>query len=239
MIILPAIDIHNGNCVRLLKGDFNTSHIVSENYKDTAKKFEKDGAEWIHMVDLDGAKSGKPVNSDIFINVAKNTNLKVEIGGGIRTIENVKYYIDNGISRVILGSVALKNPEFVKICVDNFGDKIAVGIDAKDDMVATEGWLESSEVNFIDLAKKMCSVGVSNIIYTDISKDGTLEGISAENLDLLNKTVDCDITASGGVRNMEDIVQCKKVGLYGTICGKSLYEKTLNLKEALDYCRGV
>lgn len=239
MIILPAIDIHNGNCVRLLKGDFNTSHIVSENYKDTAKKFEKDGAEWIHMVDLDGAKSGKPVNSDIFINVAKNTNLKVEIGGGIRTIENVKYYIDNGISRVILGSVALKNPEFVKICVDNFGDKIAVGIDAKDDMVATEGWLESSEVNFIDLAKKMCSVGVSNIIYTDISKDGTLEGISAENLDLLNKTVDCDITASGGVRNMEDIVQCKKIGLYGTICGKSLYEKTLNLKEALDYCRGV
>lgn len=239
MIILPAIDIHNGNCVRLLKGDFNTSHIVSENYKDTAKKFEKDGAEWIHMVDLDGAKSGKPVNSDIFINVAKNTNLKVEIGGGIRTIENVKYYIDNGISRVILGSVALKNPEFVKICVDNFGDKIAVGIDAKDDMVATEGWLESSEVNFIDLAKKMCSVGVSNIIYTDISKDGTLEGISAENLDLLNKTVDCDITASGGVRNMEDIVQCKKIGIYGTICGKSLYEKTLNLKEALDYCRGV
>lgn len=239
MIILPAIDIHNGNCVRLLKGDFNTSHIVADSYMDTAKKFEKSGAEWIHMVDLDGAKSGKPVNTDIFIDVAKNTSLKVEVGGGIRNFESVEHYINNGISRVILGSIALKDPEFVKQCVDKFGEKIAVGIDAKNDLVAVEGWLQCSEVNFIDLAREMASVGVSDIIYTDISKDGTLEGVSAENLDLLNKSVDCNITASGGVHNMDDIVKCSNMKLYGTICGKSLYEGTLDLKEAIDYCRGV
>ena len=239
MIILPAIDIHNGNCVRLLKGDFNTSHVVADSYMDTAKKFEKSGAEWIHMVDLDGAKSGKPVNTDIFIDVAKNTSLKVEVGGGIRNFESVEHYINNGISRVILGSIALKDPEFVKQCVDKFGEKVAVGIDAKNDLVAVEGWLQCSEVNFIDLAREMASVGVSDIIYTDISKDGTLEGVSAENLDLLNKSVDCNITASGGVHNMDDIVKCSDMKLYGTICGKSLYERTLNLKEAIDYCRGV
>lgn len=169
----------------------------------------------------------------------KNTSLKVEVGGGIRNFESVEYYINNGISRVILGSIALKDPEFVKQCVDKFGEKIAVGIDAKNDLVAVEGWLQCSEVNFIDLAREMASVGVSDIIYTDISKDGTLEGVSAENLDLLNKSVDCNITASGGVHNMDDIVKCNDMKLYGTICGKSLYEGTLNLKEAIDYCRGV
>ena len=239
MIILPAIDIHEGNCVRLYKGDYSTSQIVAESYMDTAKAFEKDGAEWIHMVDLDGAKEGKPVNTDIFTDVAKNTNLKVELGGGIRTMDTIDYYINHGISRVILGSVALKNHELVKKAVDKYGNKIAVGIDAKDDKVAVEGWLDKSEVDFIDLAKEMVLVGVCDIIYTDISKDGTLSGVSAANLKKLNDSVNCDITASGGVKSMDDIKICNNMNLYGCICGKSIYEGTLNLKEAVDFCAEV
>jgi len=233
MIILPAIDIKDGNCVRLFKGDFSTVETVAENYMDTAKSFELDGASWIHTVDLDGAKEGKPVNNDIFIDIAKNTNLKVELGGGIRNLETVEYYIQNGISRVILGSIALKNPGIVKDAVKEYGDKIAVGIDAKEEMVAVEGWLDSSSVNYIDLAKEMANIGVKYIIFTDISKDGTLSGVNAEQLKKLSISVNANIIASGGVHTIEDIKICKEMNLYGTICGKSIYKGTLNLKEAI------
>jgi phosphoribosylformimino-5-aminoimidazole carboxamide ribotide isomerase len=239
MIILPAIDIHNGKCVRLYKGDFSTSHVVADDYMTTALNFEKSGAEWIHMVDLDGAKAGHPVNDKIFSDVASKTNLKVELGGGIRTFEDIEKYFDKGISRVILGSVALKNPELVEKAVDKFGEKIAVGIDAKNDFVAVDGWINCSEIHFVDLAKKMESIGVKNIIYTDISKDGTLSGVSDKKLKLLNDSVRANVIASGGVTSMDDIVKCNNLNLYGAICGKSLYEKTLDLKEAIDYCRGV
>jgi phosphoribosylformimino-5-aminoimidazole carboxamide ribotide isomerase len=233
MIILPAIDIKDGNCVRLFKGDFSTVETVAENYMDTAKSFELDGASWIHTVDLDGAKEGKPVNNEIFIDIAKNTNLKVELGGGIRNLETVEYYIQNGISRVILGSIALKNPGIVKDAVKEYGDKIAVGIDAKEEMVAVEGWLDSSSVNYIDLAKEMANIGVKYIIFTDISKDGTLSGVNAEQLKKLSISVNANIIASGGVHTIEDIKICKEMNLYGTICGKSIYKGTLNLKEAI------
>lgn len=235
MIILPAIDIKDGNCVRLLKGDFATVHKVAESYMDTAKNFESAGASWIHTVDLDGAKEGKPVNSDIFIDIAQNTNLKVEVGGGIRSLETVEYYVSKGISRVILGSVALKNPQIVIDAVKEYGEKTAVGIDAKNGIVAAEGWLEASQVNYIDLALEMIKVGVKNIIFTDISKDGTLSGVNAGQLSALKNAVGdkCNITASGGVHNIEDIKICKKMGLYGAICGKSLYSGTLDLKEAI------
>lgn len=235
MIILPAIDIKDGNCVRLLKGDFATVHKVAESYMDTAKGFESAGASWIHTVDLDGAKEGKPVNSDIFIDIAQNTNLKVEVGGGIRSLETVEYYVSKGISRVILGSVALKNPRIVIDAVKEYGEKTAVGIDAKNGIVAAEGWLEASQVNYIDLALEMIKVGVKNIIFTDISKDGTLSGVNAVQLSALKNAVGdkCNITASGGVHNIEDIRVCKKMGLYGAICGKSLYSGTLDLKEAI------
>ena len=149
MIILPAIDIKDGNCVRLFKGDFSTVEKVAENYMETALSFEKCGAGWIHMVDLDGAKNAEPVNNEIFIDVAKNTSLKVELGGGIRSLDTVEYYLKNGISRVILGSIAVKNPESVKDAVKNFGDRIAVGIDAIDGMAAAEGWLDKSQINYI------------------------------------------------------------------------------------------
>lgn len=233
MIILPAIDIKDGNCVRLFKGDFSTVETVAENYMDTAKSFELDGASWIHTVDLDGAKEGKPINNEIFIDIAKNTNLKVELGGGIRNLETIEYYIQNGISRVILGSIALKNPGIVKDAVKEYGDKIAVGIDAKEEMVAVEGWLDSSSVNYIDLAKEMANIGVKYIIFTDISKDGTLSGVNAEQLKKLSISVNANIIASGGVHTIEDIKICKEMNLYGTICGKSIYKGTLNLKEAI------
>lgn len=235
MIILPAIDIKSRQCVRLLKGDFSTAHKVANDYMDTAKSFEAAGASWIHMVDLDGAKEGKPVNDEIYLDVAKNTKLKVEVGGGIRSLDTVEYYISNGISRVILGSIALKNPEIIKSAVKEYGERIAVGIDAKNEIVASEGWLESSQTNYIDLSLEMIRIGVKNIIFTDISKDGTLSGVNSDQLRKLKNAVgnNCDVTASGGVHTINDIIVCKKMGLYGVICGKSLYSGSLDLSQAI------
>lgn len=233
MVILPAIDIKDGQCVRLFKGDYSTVQKVAESYMDTARAFEKAGAEWIHMVDLDGAKDASQQNRDIFLDVAKNTGLKVEVGGGIRSMDTVEMYLKNGISRVIIGSAAVKNPALVKDAVKEYGSRIAVGIDAKNGFVATEGWLETSEVHFTQLAKAMSEVGVEYIIYTDISKDGTLSGVNAEQLDEINRCCNANIIASGGVHTIEDIKICKKLGLYGTICGKSIYSGTLDLKQAI------
>lgn len=233
MIILPAIDIKDGQCVRLYKGDYATVEKVAESYIDTARAFEKAGAQWIHMVDLDGAKDASQQNKEIFLDVARNTGLKVEVGGGIRSIDTVEMYLKNGISRVIIGSAAVKNPQLVRDAVKEYGSRIAVGIDAKNGFVATEGWLEMSEVHFTELAKAMSEVGVEYIIYTDISKDGTLSGVNAEQLDEINKCCKANIIASGGVYTIEDIKICKKLGLYGTICGKSIYSGTLDLKQAI------
>ncbi len=237
MIILPAIDIKDGNCVRLFKGDFSTVEKVASDYLETAKSFEDAGAEWIHMVDLDGAKEGRPVNTKIYTDVAEKTDLKVELGGGIRSLETIQEYLNMGISRVILGSVALKNPKLVRDAVEKFGsEKIVVGIDAMNGMVATEGWLETSDVNYIDLANQMIKSGVKYFIFTDISKDGTLSGVNKEQLQALaDGTQNCNIIASGGVHTMDDIKACKEMGLYGTICGKSIYKGTLNLREAIEY----
>ncbi len=233
MIIFPAIDIIDGKPVRLYKGDFSTTEQVAENALETAKSFEEAGAKWVHMVDLDGSLQKKRVNHEVFIDVANNTDLKVELGGGIRTLDDIEFYAQNGISRIILGSVALKNPKLVEDAVKNFGDLIAVGIDAKDGYAATEGWTEKSEIYYIDLAKKMEQIGVKTIIYTDISKDGTLAGPNIKQLTELNEAVSCDITASGGVATIDDIKALKENNLYGAICGKSIYKKTLDLKEAL------
>lgn len=241
MIILPAIDIKDGNCVRLFKGDFSTVEKVAADYLETAKSFEAAGAKWIHMVDLDGAKEGKPINAKIYTDVAEKTNLKVEVGGGIRNLETIQEYLNMGISRVILGSVALKNPELVSDAVEKFGsEKIVVGIDALNEIVATEGWLESSDVNYIDLANKMIETGVKYFIFTDISKDGTLSGVNVQQLKKLADATygKCNIIASGGVHTMDDIVVCKEMGLYGTICGKSIYKGTLDLREAVEYSNG-
>ena len=237
MIILPAIDIKDGNCVRLFKGDYGTVQKVAESYMDTARSFEAAGAEWIHMVDLDGAKDATQQNKDIFVDVARNTGLRVEVGGGIRSLDTVEMYLSAGISRVIIGSAAVKNPQLVKDAVKEFGERIAVGIDAKNGYVATEGWLETSDLLFTVLAKEMSRIGVKYIIFTDISKDGTLSGVNAEQLEQINTSCSAEIIASGGVHTIEDIRICKKLGLYGTICGKSLYSGSLDLKEAISLAK--
>lgn len=237
MVILPAVDIMDGKPVRLYKGDFSTAHQVAEGALKTALDFEKAGAEWIHMVDLDGSLMKKRVNEKIFLSVAENTALKVEVGGGIRTMQDIDFYISSGISRVILGSVALKDPELVKKAVNAYGDKIAVGIDAKNGYAAAEGWTQTSDIYFTDLAKKMEQCGVKTIIYTDISKDGTLSGPNLEQLDEINSAVSCNIIASGGVTVIDDIKALKSLGLYGTICGKSIYSGSLDLKQALEVCK--
>ncbi len=237
MIIFPAIDIIGGKPVRLYKGDFSTAKQVASDALETADSFVKAGCEWIHMVDLEGSLKKEPVNADTFIRVAQQTPLKVELGGGIRTMKDIDFYVNSGISGIILGSVALKNPQLVKEAVKEFGNVIAVGIDAKNGFAATEGWVESSNVYFTDLAKQMESVGVNTIIFTDISKDGTLSGPNLKQLNEINSAVSCNITASGGVTNMNDIVKLRDSGLYGAICGKSIYEGTLNLAEAVEACK--
>ncbi len=237
MVILPAVDIMDGKPVRLYKGDFSTAHQVAEGALKTALDFEKAGAEWIHMVDLDGSLMKKRVNEKIFLSVAENTALKVEVGGGIRTMQDIDFYMSSGISRVILGSVALKDPELVKKAVNAYGDKIAVGIDAKNGYAAAEGWTQTSDIYFTDLAKKMEQCGVKTIIYTDISKDGTLSGPNLEQLDEINSAVSCNIIASGGVTDIDDIKALKSLGLYGAICGKSIYSGSLDLKQALEVCK--
>ena len=237
MVILPAVDIMDSKPVRLYKGDFSTAHQVAEGALKTALDFEKTGAEWIHMVDLDGSLMKKRVNEKIFLSVAENTALKVEVGGGIRTMQDIDFYISSGISRVILGSGALTDPELVKKAVNAYGDKIAVGIDAKNGYAAAEGWTQTSDIYFTDLAKKMEQCGVKTIIYTDISKDGTLSGPNLEQLDEINSAVSCDIIASGGVTDIDDIKALKSLGLYGAICGKSIYSGSLDLKQALEVCK--
>lgn len=226
-----------GKPVRLYKGEFSTASKVAEDALQTAHSFTLDGAKWIHMVDLDGSLKKERVNSDIFLAVAKETGLKVELGGGIRTMNDIDFYINNDISRVILGSVALKNPSLVEEAVKEFGEKIAVGIDASNGYVATEGWTEKSDVYFTELARRMEDKGVKTIIFTDISKDGTLSGPNISQLCEINDAVSCDIIASGGVTDINDIKNLKKEGLYGAICGKSLYSGTLNLKEAIEVCK--
>ncbi len=238
MIILPAIDIKEGQCVRLTKGDFATVEKVAEDALETALAFQKAGAEWIHMVDLDGAKEGSLKNSSIFLRVAQSTGLKVELGGGIRSMESIVYYMEQGIARVIIGSAAISNPAMVKAAAEIYDSRIAVGIDARNGMVSADGWLTDSDITYLDLAKHMESIGVRCIIYTDISRDGTLSGPNLDQLDRINQAVSCDIIASGGIHTMKDIIALKEMGLYGAICGKSVYKGTLSLEEAIAYSKG-
>ena len=233
MILLPAIDLLDGQCVRLRRGDFDTAHRVAADPLETARSFEQAGAAWIHMVDLDGARTGSAQNQEIILRIARETSLLVEAGGGIRDMDTVAYYLQNGVSRVVLGSAALENPQLVKKAVEQYGSRVAVGIDAKNGMVATEGWLEKSDVSYLDLGLAMEDAGVKTIIFTDISRDGTLTGVNTEQLGRLNETVSCNIIASGGVSSIKDIEDCLELNLYGCICGKALYTGALNLEEAV------
>jgi phosphoribosylformimino-5-aminoimidazole carboxamide ribotide isomerase len=233
MKIFPAIDIKNGACVRLLRGDFGTAEKVAEDALETAQGFARAGAKYLHMVDLDGAKDEARPNRKLIFSVASSCGLFTETGGGIRTMEDIGDCLGAGISRVILGSAALESPQLVKEAVRRYGARIAVGIDAKDGYVATHGWLDTSKIYFTDFAKSMEQIGVKTIIFTDISRDGTLGGPALGRLSELAAAVSCDIVASGGIKDLADIKALASMGLYGAICGKSLYSGTLDLAEAV------
>lgn len=233
MKILPAIDLKDGQCVRLKKGDYGTAHKVAEDAVQTARGFLAAGADMIHMVDLDGAKDGSHANYDVVRRVIRETGAQVELGGGVRTMADVDAVLALGVCRVIIGSAAVKNPEFVRQAVQKYGEKIAVGIDALGGTVRTEGWLKDSGEDFLAFAKQMESYGVQTIIFTDIDRDGMLEGPNFAQLAQLRAAVSCAIVASGGVTTLSDIAKLREAGLDAAIAGKALYTGALDLKKAI------
>ena len=237
MIIIPAIDIIGGKAVRLYQGDYNKKEVVGSDIFNIAKNFEKDGAEYIHLVDLDGAKKGKVINKKIITKLAKELSVPIEVGGGIRNYSDIEELINHGVSRIILGTVAVEDEEFVSKAVNDFGSKIAVGADCKKGYICTNGWLEESKVHYIDFCTRMKSIGVENIILTDISKDGTLTGTNTSMIKELKRNIDIKITASGGVRDYYDIKKLKELDIYGVIVGKALYSGNIELDRAIELCR--
>ena len=234
MYIFPAIDLYEGKAVRLLKGEYDKMTVYSENPIEIAYEFEKAGASHIHMVDLEGAKSGGTPNLAIVKEVAEKTSLFVEIGGGIRSMEVIDAYIGAGISRVILGTAAVQDKTFVKAAVDKYGEKIAVGVDIKDGFVAIKGWTEKSEYTCFDFCEEMQNLGVKTIICTDVSKDGAMQGTNRELYKELSEKFNMQIIASGGVSTMDDVKALAKMNLYGAIIGKAYYTGAISLVEAIE-----
>lgn len=236
MIVIPAIDILDGKPVRLYQGDYGQSTCVADDVLACAKNFEAANAPYLHVVDLNGAKEGSRVNEALICEIVKLCTIPVEVGGGIRTMSAIDSYIENGVSRVILGTSAIQDISLLKDAIHKYGSKIAVGLDCKDGYVCTSGWLEKSKEYYLDFAKRMEKIGVQTLICTDISKDGTLQGPNFEMLEQLKNHVSCNLIASGGVRDLSHIQKCKDLNLYGVIAGKAIYEKTLDLKEAIHIC---
>ncbi len=238
MIILPAIDMISGRPVRLYQGDYSKSEIVAESVLDTARRFEESGAEWIHMVDLDGAKTGRKENAELIVKTAQSVSIPVEVGGGIRTMEDISFYLENGVSRVILGTAAIRDEELLKKAVAKYGEKIAVGMDCKDGYACASGWLETSALYYTDFAKHLEELGVSTVIFTDISKDGTLAGPNLAMLKELSAATKMQIVASGGIRDLGNIQDLADMNLYGAITGKAIYAGTMDLGEAIRIGKG-
>ncbi|WP_413307258.1 1-(5-phosphoribosyl)-5-[(5-phosphoribosylamino)methylideneamino]imidazole-4-carboxamide isomerase [Bacillus sp. 1P10SD] len=232
--IYPAIDMRGGNCVRLLQGDYDKETIYGDSPFDMARSFASNGAKWIHMVDLDGAKDGKRVNDRFVIETAQKLNVKVQIGGGIRSEEDILHYLENGVDRVIIGSIAVSNPDFAREMIKKYGGKIAIGIDAKNGYVATHGWLDTSEFRALDLGKRFADAGAETFIFTDIATDGTLSGPNIEAVCQMAEVTGKNVIASGGVSSIEDLkALASEKGISGAIVGKALYENRFTLKEAL------
>ena len=234
MIILPAIDLKDNKVVRLYKGEFDTVHQVADDPVATARAFYEAGARYIHMVDLDGAKDGVRKNADIVRAVAQSVGLKVELGGGIRSMSDLEEVFALGVYRAVIGSAAVSHPEFVKEAVERYGERIAVGIDTRNGKVKTAGWIEDSGLDYLDFARQMQDIGVKTIIFTDIETDGTLQGPAFEKLAALQKNVTCNIIASGGVSNNGDIQKLAGMELYGAIIGKAYYAGTIDLAQAAE-----
>ncbi len=234
MFIFPAIDLYDGKAVRLLKGDYDKMTVYSNNPLEIAKDFEKSGAKHLHLVDLEGAKTGETPNICVVENIVKNTNLFTEIGGGIRSIETVSKYINIGVDRVILGTAAVNDEAFLVEALKKFGNKIAVGADIKDGYVAIKGWTEKSGYSAFDFCEKMQKLGVETLICTDVSKDGAMQGTNHLLYRSLSEKFNMNITASGGVSSLEDIKKLAELKIYGAIIGKAYYTGAILIKEAIE-----
>ena len=234
MLIFPAIDLYDGKAVRLYKGDYNNMTVYSEHPLSVALDFVKAGATCIHMVDLEGARDGTTPNLAIVREIAEKTPLFTEIGGGIRSMETVRAYLDAGVDRVILGTAAVTDPEFLKAALAEYGERIAVGVDIKDGKVAIKGWLETAKDDAMTFCAKMQALGVKTIISTDISKDGAMQGANHDLYRTMSEQLDLQIVASGGVSSMEDVKRLRAQNLYGAIIGKAYYTGAINLSEAIE-----
>ncbi|MBP3375901.1 MAG: 1-(5-phosphoribosyl)-5-[(5-phosphoribosylamino)methylideneamino]imidazole-4-carboxamide isomerase [Clostridia bacterium] len=233
MLIFPAIDLYGGKAVRLYKGDYQQMTVYSDDPLSVARDFENKGAKWVHLVDLEGAKNGTTPNIDVVSKIAKETSLACEIGGGIRNMETVEKYFSAGVSRVILGTAAVTDEAFLKAAVVKYGEKIAVGVDIKDSMVAIKGWIEKSEYDAFDFCEKMQKIGVKTIICTDISKDGAMKGANHALYRSLSEKFSMQIVASGGVSSMEDVKKLAALNIYGAIIGKAYYTGAIDLEKAI------
>ena len=237
MNIFPAIDLIDGCAVRLYKGDYSKKTVYSDNPVDVARSFARAGAEYIHIVDLDGAKDGSNANLSVIADIVKESGLKAEVGGGIRSLDSIEKYLNLGVMRVILGTAAVKDPAFLETAVRTYGDRVAVGVDIKDGKVAVKGWLETSSKDGLEFLRELEDMGVGAAIVTDISRDGAMRGA---NLELYRTIAGCcsmDITASGGVSTLDDVRALRETGVYGAIIGKAYYTGAVRLEDALEVCR--
>jgi phosphoribosylformimino-5-aminoimidazole carboxamide ribotide isomerase len=237
MIIYPAIDIKDGRCVRLVQGKFNDVTVYSDNPVEMAIRFEQMGAQYLHVIDLDGARLGEPQNIALISEIAVRLGIPLQLGGGIRTIEMMEIILCKGIQRVILGTSAVNDPNLIKKAVQTFENNLAIAIDAKNGMVAIEGWAKTSEFTAVGFAKKMQELGARTIIYTDISRDGMLTGPNLKAMEEMVKAVDVEIIASGGVKCIDDIRNLKEIGVAGVIVGKALYTGDVDLAQAIEIAR--
>ena len=237
MNFYPAIDIKDGKFIRLKQGRLDEVTVYGDNPVEIAKKFSEAGAKWIHVVDIDGAFKGKSINQKVILDIKKNSKTKIQVGGGIRTQESASFYLNNGIDRVVLGTIALENPEIIEQLCKDYPGRIAVGIDAKKGMIATEGWSKTSTIEVGRLSKLYENIGVSCIIFTDIEKDGLMEGVSLNQLKNLLKNTKLNVIASGGVSSLDDLKKLKsleKKNLIGVISGKAIYENKFCINEAIE-----
>ena len=234
MIIFPAIDMKDGKCVRLEQGLFDKVTVFGEDPVEMAKKWESEGAEFLHLVDLDGAKDGVPKNLEIIKNICKAIEIPIQLGGGIRDKETVKILLDAGVNRVILGTVAINDRDLLVDLVKEYGERIVVSIDAKEGLVAVNGWVNVSEVQSIDLVRDLEEIGVKTIVYTDIAKDGMMEGPNFDIYNTIREQSNIDVIASGGVSSIDNVKKLSEMNMYGAIIGKALYTNDIKLKDALE-----